>query len=861
MAGIEKQHFRRNRLPRLRALIEAAALVLLLAAPAASGAAAPEGELVRVWRSGFNEDLDADSQPDHWARTVDADHPHYVDAELDFTVARADGGSLKLCAGGAPVEYQSPFVEIEPQAAYDVSGFLKTEDLPAAGMRAARAFIEVRLYDRKRIRIKSIRGFPQATGTTDWTSVSVVDVARGTPGASFLRVATVLEGRSLNGAAWFDDILIKKRPVAFLSTNHAANIFYYSDSKILFFESRGLPTAAYDVAVTILGETGEVVHSVALEAETDSVGTLSVTYPLPLLPVGPYEVTVQVSNRQISGLSHKVRMGVLPDYKRRRPGKNFGLSLSEFPDDIERAVQLAAASGAGWIKLPLGGHPERKAEQLGTVAELRRLEIMPVGVLCLPAEAGSESADASEGTDSSDWVALFGETTSAFAGRVECWQMGGDGSSHVIDSARGFSAFAALKKFIDGVSFTSLCGVALERSGMGLAGGAEVGFVSLEAWLFKDLAGAETEQDAASRETFWVWLDFSDWNVSNPKEASARLVAEMASLFSLGAKVIFFKDPWQRQGVVDGQGNISPFGLAVINLLHQLAGYSYSGVIALPDNTPNAIFTRGDETAVLLWPRAGGSRERIFLGEAIEIVDIYGRRSQAKMEGGENVLSISEAPVLLSGVNPAVVRTRQTFQVEPKTVDSIYQLQPVFLSFRNEFGTPIVGELSVGFPKYWEARPDKFFVRLKPGQTFRKSTNLLVPYNALSGPQEINLTLDLGGSGTQKTTLIRRVELGSTAFTMEVEIRGAGADLAIYQKVSNISQDLIDVTAFLEGAELERTEQPPRVMAAGSSTTFLYKLPDADSWTGRTLRATVRDRYTDRFLNHEFIVPADAGLR
>ena len=860
MAGIKEQYLRRNRLPGLRSLSGAAALLLLLAAPAVSADAAPQGgELVRVWSNEFDRDLDQDGQPDLWARTVDADHPHYVDAGLDFAVAHTGAGSLQLRAGGAPVEYQSPFLEIEPESAYDVSGFLKTEDLPAAGMRVARAFIEVRLYDRKRTLIKSTRGFPQSTGTTDWTSVSVVDVTRGAQGASFLRIAVVLEGRSLSGAAWFDGILVKKRPVAFLFTNHAANIFQYSDAKVLFFESRGLPAAAYEVAVTILGDTGEVAHSVAFEAETNSNGTLSVTYPLPPLSVGPYEVTVQVSNGDISDLSHMVRMGVLPDYKQRYPGRNFGLSLSEFPDDIERAVQLAATSGAGWIKLPLGGHPERKAEQLGTVAELRRLEILPVGVLDLPAEAGSESA-VSEGADLADWVPLFGETINAFAGRVECWQTGGDGPHHLINSARGFSAFAGLKKFIDGVSFTALCGVALERSAMGLLGSADVGFVSLEAGLFRSVAGAAGEQDAASRETFWVWLDFYDWNMSNPEEASARLVAEMADLFSLGAKVIFFKDPWQRQGVVDGQGNISPFGLAVLNLLHQLAGYSYSGAITLPGNTPNAIFTRGDETAVLLWPGAEASSERLFLGEAIETIDIYGRRSQATMEGGENVFSISDAPVLLSGVNPGVVRTRQTFQVEPETVDSIYQLQSVSLRFRNEFGMPIVGDLSVSFPKYWEARPDKFFVLLKPGETFRKSTNLLVPYNALCGPQEVTLTLDLGGSGTQKTTLIRRVELGSTAFEMEVDIRGAGSDLTIYQKVSNISQDLIDVTVFLEGAELERTEQPPRFLAAGSATTFLYKLPDAGSWAGKTLRATVRDRYTDRFLNHEFVIPDDAGL-
>jgi len=208
-----------------------------------------------------------------------------------------------------------------------------------------------------------------------------------------------------------------------------------------------------------------------------------------------------------------------------------------------------------------------------------------------------------------------------------------------------------------------------------------------------------------------------------------------------------------------------------------------------------------------------------------------------------------------------VVKTRQTLRVEPEMVDSIYKLQPVYVTFVNEFAMSIVGELSVEFPPLWDADPETFFVRLKPGETFRRQTHLLVPYNAIAGPQEVRVTLDLGGSGTQKTRITRQVELGSSTFRMDVETHPTAGELAVYQKVTNASEAAADVSAFLEAEGLARKEQPPRVLPSGSSTTFVYRLQGESQWAGRKLRLAVRDRNTDRFLNVELTVPASGAPR
>jgi hypothetical protein len=91
---------------------------------------------------------------------------------------------------------------------------------------------------------------------------------------------------------------------------------------------------------------------------------------------------------------------------------------------------------------------------------------------------------------------------------------------------------------------------------------------------------------------------------------------------------------------------------------------------------------------------------------------------------------------------------------------------------------------------------------------------------------------------------------------MEISTRPAPGGVQVYQKVTNVSDRAADVSAFLEGAGMERVERLPRRLEAGTSTTFSYTLADAESSAGKKLRASIRETRTNRFLNEEFVVAA-----
>ncbi len=827
-------------------------------AAARAGAETAEASAPKGYLYDFDRDGDSDGQPDYWERQIDRSHPHYVRAGLDFSVAQDGTGSLRISAGGADAAYLSPAISIEGNSAYDVTAWVMADGLPSAGLRVSSAYVEVRLYGGDGSEVGCVRGFPAATGTTPWTRVYLVDVARKYPGARSMRVAAVLEGLALSGVARFDSIEVKRRPLAFFRMNRAGNAFRYSDTKSLAFEGHGLMPADYTLKLTVLDAGGAKVHEVSLAAPAGADGSCVMQYTLPTLAVGPYSIDLDLSSAGAQVLRQTLRMGILPDYATHETAANFGVSLSLTPEVGSPELALTEFLAAGWGKMRISGADQAgKTAYLQVISELRRDGITPVGVL----DALSEPADAASTEDPllaallsgpEAWTPLLGDTINTFAGSVQWWQVGDDTDVEMGRLASSPGAWQAIKSFIDGVSFQAQVGLPGIDPAVCDSGPVKPDFCSVGAPQVPTPQAQEALRGVPCA-GLWAWLDTAAWARGDIATSTSLVSQEIARLYSAGASVVYLQDPWTGLGMLDSEGNITAFGVAVTNLVHELSNHAYAGTLALPNNTPNAVFTAEGSTKVLLWPAKDPQEEKLFLGDSLDMVDLYGRHAAVPLDAGENVILVDKWPVILSGVDPSMVETRRTFTIEPPLIDSIYRVQPVYVAFTNKFSTAIIGELSLKFPPGWDAEPKVFGLRLRPGESFRGRANLVVPYNALAGPQEMRAMLNIGGA--QRTTLVRRSTLGSVAFKMEVETRSTPSGLIVYQKVTNTADEGADIEAFLEGEGLERVERLPRHIDGTASVTFSYTLGDADQWVGKKLRATIRERKTSRFLNVEFTIP------
>ena len=180
--------------------------VALVIASLASGAGAigpkqPIGEIVNP----SVEMLDANNQPAHWTIDPAPRTNTTPGAQVASDVAHAGTRSLVISANG--VSWINKTL-LKPYAKYRLTGWIRTQDIPAASDRGA-------MYELRGVTVTSPA--QRINGTRDWTRV---EIAFDTEGQDSVIVAATLgrggargsrgaEAAVPPGKAWFDDLQLE----------------------------------------------------------------------------------------------------------------------------------------------------------------------------------------------------------------------------------------------------------------------------------------------------------------------------------------------------------------------------------------------------------------------------------------------------------------------------------------------------------------------------------------------------------------------------------------------------------------------------------------------------------------------------
>jgi len=164
----------------------------------------PVGEIVNP----SMETLQADGQPAHWTLDPAARPNAPAGGQLATGIAQAGERSLMISAPNA--SWQNKTL-VRPYATYRFSGWIKTQDVPATGDRAA-------MFDLRGVRI--ISPVARFNGTMDWTAVEITFATEGQD--SLIVAATVTGPRGGRGSragdaaaavapgkAWFDNLKLE----------------------------------------------------------------------------------------------------------------------------------------------------------------------------------------------------------------------------------------------------------------------------------------------------------------------------------------------------------------------------------------------------------------------------------------------------------------------------------------------------------------------------------------------------------------------------------------------------------------------------------------------------------------------------
>lgn len=277
--------------------------------PGISGDAMSVGTVVKTWRFNRQEDADYDGWPEGWQRKRDRDHPPYLPMKLVATDPRllqsAQTADLRILQawpfarkaipqlpglppsvadltvdrhfrielnGGWAMVQSSPFpIDTLYRYRLELSG--KAESLVNNHAFAEMVFLNAAGEAIAPYATNSLRG------TTEWTRLEtdLVGVPEGAVSVAVRLIVRPMRASGefdINGAACFDNLLIRRLPQMRISTDHPLAIYDEGQRPTITVRVLGLDRIARDVHFIVRNVAGEEVGS-------QSVGFEEVVAPSP----------------------------------------------------------------------------------------------------------------------------------------------------------------------------------------------------------------------------------------------------------------------------------------------------------------------------------------------------------------------------------------------------------------------------------------------------------------------------------------------------------------------------------------------------------------------------------------------------
>ncbi len=265
------------------------------------------------------------------------------------------------------------------------------------------------------------------------------------------------------------------------------------------------------------------------------------------------------------------------------------------------------------------------------------------------------------------------------------------------------------------------------------------------------------------------------WNM----ETEAHQVNDMARKFTmltmLGAERIHVVLADRRQGLLGPGLYPRPVFSAYSVLAEHLTGAKYLGEFDLTKDAQAYAFERGKEGLLVFWTDGPRRKAACQLGASgrAKLMELTGTEHKLASPGaGEvgaglddaRVVPLRKVPALLTGLEPAFIRTRLGFRLaDDSCLETRYQSQVVSFEVRNYFKESMQARIFPRFPRGSHTVPRFQEVSVDPGETSRVTFQVRPSFVETVGEKKMSVDLKLS-SGTRPTvmfTLDRKIPVES----------------------------------------------------------------------------------------------------
>jgi hypothetical protein len=289
-----------------------------------------------------------------------------------------------------------------------------------------------------------------------------------------------------------------------------------------------------------------------------------------------------------------------------------------------------------------------------------------------------------------------------------------------------------------------------------------------------------------------------------------------------------------------------------------LSGTTYLGSLQLPRGSENRVFKASDGTVVMvLWSQVPQT-ESLYLGEGVQIVDVWGRPERPVIKERRHVIEVTELPKFVTGMNGAIARLSMSTSLAHDDIPSIFELaHSNSIEIENTFQQGVGGTVRIVGPERWQVVPDKIDFKLAVGEKVRRPFQVYLPFDAICGPTPIRIDFDIAAEKAYKFSVYREVNVGDKDIELEINTRlKDDGSLAVEQRMINRGPKAVDFKCFLNASSVGRKQQRMQVYQLTNSwDSKTYNYVDGEELLGEELYLKVEEQGGQRrVLNYSFTV-------
>ena len=288
-------------------------------------------------------------------------------------------------------------------------------------------------------------------------------------------------------------------------------------------------------------------------------------------------------------------------------------------------------------------------------------------------------------------------------------------------------------------------------------------------------------------------LDPISKNDYNRDDRIRDLVLRMATIRGHRVQTAWLSDPYDTErGVLRPDGRPDELLLPYRTTARMIGNLRKAGSLRLPSQSQNAVFVGAEKAVLMLWSPEP-TTEKLFLGDDVKVVDVWGRMMElptsVDSRQPHQTIQVGRLPIFVIGVDPMLLAFRMSVDTEPNQFDSLLgEQQRLKIMFTNPTRDAMAGTVRLHSPKSWTIEDPTRHWEVLAGRSTDEEFDVVLGNTAKIGSYELPIQFELDTVPPKLITVYREISVGPEGLIVKVTTRlMKSGDLRVQIEMTNRS--------------------------------------------------------------------------